>query len=132
LNWTVNARFVLNGSHAVSLVTTGTGAANTKWGVELLTPTASMTQTSASFLFPTQGAHARVLAEFNGAASAIYVNDFSTAVPTTGGPLGTDATTSLSVGDGLGLLRWAEVIAYSRILSANEKMTLENYLTQRY
>ena len=82
-----------------------------------------------------------LLAEFNGASSKIYLNNFTTALTTTGGPLGGASQGSMTLGSqnassgGPGSY-WdgfvAEVIAYKRILSAAEKAQLRNYLNGRY
>jgi hypothetical protein len=78
------------------------------------------------------------MVEFNGAASKLFKNSTSTALET--GTLGATTLGSAAFGLGsfnntgtsFGVLRIAEVIAWSRVLTADEKTSLRDYLTARY
>lgn len=79
-----------------------------------------------------------LLGEFNGAASNVYFNNFTTAVAT--GPSGGNSTNSLTVGSSDHAIAignfWggtlAEIIGYTGLLTATSKAQLRNYLRGRY
>jgi len=93
----------------------------------------------SSSTMPTPGV---ILAEFDGATSNIYVNSVTAPTAGTVGVGGTTGQASLTLGSSdiawnpAGLNFWdgkfAEVIAYNAILTANQKGLLRSYLRGRY
>ena len=107
------------------------------------TTTLALTAGGSSFSTTASWASAgALLAEFNGASSNIYLNNFTTATATGtlgGNPSGEQVSMTLgsqNASSGGPGSYWdgsvAEVIAYKRILSASEKAQLRSYLNARY
>ncbi len=77
-----------------------------------------------------------VLAEFNGATSKLFFNNFTTATAT--GSAGAVSLTGLTIGavQGAGAYFWngpiAEIIAVSGLVSTGDKASLKAYLNARY